>query len=209
VVATASAAAGLVLAAGAGRRYGGPKALVRWSDGRLLVERAVDVLRAAGCVPIAVVLGAAADRVRAEASLGDATLVDNPDWDSGMGSSLRAGLAALSGTGTDADTGAVAAVVQLVDTPGITPQAVRRFVALAGPAVLAVAGYGERRGHPVLLGRDHWAGIARLAAGDVGARPYLARHRDTVHIVPCADVADDTDLDVPGGPAAIGPRDLR
>lgn len=182
--------AGLVLAAGAGRRYGGPKALVRY-DGRLLVERAVDVLRAAGCAPVVVVLGAAADRVRAEASLGDAALVDNPDWSSGMGSSLRAGLVALAGTG------APAAVVQLVDTPGITPEAVRRLVALADPAVLAMAGYGERRGHPVLLGRDHWAGIAQLAAGDVGARPYLAAHADSVHIVQCGDVADDADMDTP------------
>jgi nicotine blue oxidoreductase len=198
--------AGLVLAAGAGRRYGGPKALVRY-DGQLLVERAVDVLREAGCAPIAVVLGAAADRVRAEAALGDATLVENPDWDTGMGSSLRAGLAALAGTA------APAAVVQLVDTPGITAAAVRRFVAIADPAKLAMAGYGERRGHPVLLGRDHWPGIARLAAGDLGARPYLARHAASLHIVACHDVADDTDLDVPGqqpspsgraGPAATG-----
>jgi CTP:molybdopterin cytidylyltransferase MocA len=182
--------AGLVLAAGAGRRYGGPKALVR-QDGRLLVERAVDVLRAAGCAPIVVVLGAAADRVRAEAALGGATLVENPEWDTGMGSSLRAGLAALAGTD------APAAVVQLVDTPGITAEAVRRFVAIADPDVLAMAGYGERRGHPVLLGRDHWSGIAELAEGDVGARPYLARHAESVHIVPCGDVADDTDMDTP------------
>jgi CTP:molybdopterin cytidylyltransferase MocA len=185
--------AGLVLAAGAGRRYGGPKALVRY-DGRLLVERAVEVLRAAGCAPIAVVLGAAADRVAAEASLGGVTLVDNPDWSSGMGSSLRAGLAALAATD------APATVVQLVDTPGITPEAVRRLVAFADRAalsVLAMAGYGERRGHPVLLGREHWSGIARLAVGDVGARPYLASHADSVHIVPCGDVADDTDMDVP------------
>ncbi|MBX6356757.1 MAG: nucleotidyltransferase family protein [Micromonosporaceae bacterium] len=181
---------GLVLAAGAGRRYGGPKALVRY-DGRLLVERAVDVLREAGCAPIVVVLGAASDEVRAQARLGEVTLVDNPDWPSGMGSSLRAGLAALAGTD------ASAAVVQLVDTPGISPQAVRRLAALAEPAALAMAGYGERRGHPVLLGRDHWAGIVRLAVGDQGARSYLARHADAVQIVQCGDVADDADLDTP------------
>jgi CTP:molybdopterin cytidylyltransferase MocA len=185
--------AGLVLAAGAGRRYGGPKALVRY-DGRLLVERAVDVVRAAGCAPVAVVLGAAADEVRAQARLGDALLVVNPDWSSGMGSSLRTGLAALT------DTGAVAAVVQLVDTPGITPEAVRRFVALADHEVLAMAGYGDRRGHPVLLGRDHWHGVVRLAVGDVGARPYLASHADLVRVIPCDDVADDTDLDTPSTP---------
>jgi nicotine blue oxidoreductase len=60
-----------------------------------------------------------------------------------------------------------------------------------------MAGYGERRGHPVLLGRDHWAGIVRLAVGDQGARSYLARHADAVQIVQCGDVADDADLDTP------------
>jgi hypothetical protein len=140
-----------------------------------------------------------------------------------MGSSLRAGLTALaggaSGGGALADSalgggafsdgafsdapptgvlaGVVAAVVQLVDMPGITAEAVRRLSALAEPGALAMAGYGERRGHPVLLGRDHWAAIARLALGDVGARPYLAAHAALVRVVPCADIADDTDMDLP------------
>lgn len=182
--------AGLVLAAGAGRRYGGPKALVR-RDGRLLVERAAETLRTAGCAPVLVVVGAAADRVRAEAHLGHARVVGNPDWDTGMGSSLRAGLAAL------AETGAVAAAVLLVDMPGITPAAVKRVAAGAATDTLAMGGYGDRRGHPVVLGRDHWAGVAALAEGDVGARTYLRMHAYEVTVVPCGDVADDTDLDVP------------
>lgn len=194
--ATGGLAAGLVLAAGAGRRYGFPKALVR-HDGRLLVERAVDVLRSGGCTPIAVVLGAAARRVRAEALLGEVTLVENPDWETGMGSSLRAGLVAL------AETAAPAVIIQLVDMPGITAEAVRRFVALAEPGVLATAGYADRRGHPVLLGRDHWAGVAGLAVGDVGARPYLAGYAASVRVVPCGDVADDTDLDRPPSPPRL------
>ena len=180
--------AGLVLAAGEGRRYGGPKALVR-VDGRLLVERSVALAGAGGCTPVLAVLGAAAAQVRASAELGDAILVDNPRWATGMGSSLRAGLTAL------ADTGAVAALVLLVDMPGVSAEAVRRVVALAAPDALVMAGYGERRGHPVLLGRAHWAGIAALAAGDVGARPYLRAHAAQVRVVPCGDVADDTDLD--------------
>jgi nicotine blue oxidoreductase len=180
-----------VLAAGAGRRYGGPKALVV-HQGRLLVERAVDTVRAAGCAPVVVVLGAAGDRVRARADLAGATPVDNPDWDTGMGSSLRTGLAAL------ATTGAVAAVVLLVDMPGVGPEAVRRVTAAATPDALVMAGYaGGRRGHPVLLGRDHWAGVAEAAHGDVGARPYLRAHAALVRVVPCGDVADDADLDTP------------
>jgi CTP:molybdopterin cytidylyltransferase MocA len=182
--------AGLVLAAGAGRRYGGPKALVEL-DGRLLVERAVGTLRDAGCGPLVIVLGAAAGAVSARADLGDAVTVVNEDWDTGMGSSLRAGLAALETTGADA------VIVLLVDTPGVTPAAVRRVAALAAPDALAGATYGGQPGHPVLLGRAHWAGVAASAVGDVGARRYLSAHADRVRSVPCDDVADGTDLDEP------------
>jgi CTP:molybdopterin cytidylyltransferase MocA len=182
--------AGLVLAAGAGRRYGMPKALVR-HEGRLLVDRAAEVARAGGCTPVVVVLGAAAEEVRAAADLAGAVVVENPDWDTGMGSSLRAGLSALAATD------AVAAVVLLVDMPGVTAPAVHRLASVATEDALVMAGYGERRGHPVLLGRSHWPGIAELAAGDVGARPYLRRHRAKVRVVSCRDVADDDDLDTP------------
>jgi CTP:molybdopterin cytidylyltransferase MocA len=182
--------AGLVLAAGAGRRYGGPKALVEVDD-RLLVERALGTVRAAGCAPLVVVLGAGAAEVTARADLNDAVTVVNEDWPTGMGSSLRAGLAALSGTGADA------VVVLLVDTPGVTPAAVRRVLAHAAPDALAGATYGGQPGHPVLLGRAHWAGVAESAVGDVGARRYLSAHADRVTSVPCEDVADGTDLDEP------------
>jgi nicotine blue oxidoreductase len=178
--------AGLVLAAGGGRRYGMPKALVR-SGGRLWVEQAAGTLAAAGCHDVRIVVGAAADRVRSAAPA--LRYVDNPDWPTGMASSLRAGLAAL------ADTGAVAAVILLVDMPGVTPAAVERIVAYAAPDALAIGGYGDRRGHPVLLGRDHWSGAAGAATGDRGARDYLRAHADSVRVVPVGDVADDTDID--------------
>jgi nicotine blue oxidoreductase len=187
--------AGLLLAAGAGRRYGMPKALVE-RDGRLLVERGVATLRAGGCDPVVVVLGAAADTVRERADLGGAVIVINDAWADGMGSSLRAGLAALDGTD------APATAVLLVDTPGITADAVRRVAAGAGPDVLRVATYHGKQGHPVLLGRAHWAGVAQLADGDVGARPYLAAHRAEVTRVACEDVADGADVDRPPGAGA-------
>ena len=136
-----------------------------------------------------VVLGAAADQVRADADLSGATVVVNPDWETGMGSSLRTGLAALRVTKAEA------AIVLLVDTPGVTPAAVRRLAKGAAREALAVATYHGERGHPVLLGRDHWAGVAESAVGDVGARPYLRDHPPTE--VPCEDIADGTDLDRP------------
>ncbi|MFC7550884.1 NTP transferase domain-containing protein [Plantactinospora sp. GCM10030261] len=182
--------AALVLAAGAGRRYGGPKALVRF-DGELLVERAVRTAREAGCAPVAVVIGAAAEAVRARADLGGARLVANPRWPTGMGSSLRAGLEAL------ADGDATAVVVLLVDMPGVTTPAVARLASDPEPLALRVATYGGRRGHPVLLGRAHWPGVVAAATGDMGARGYLADRAAEVLAVPCDDIADGHDVDVP------------
>ena len=170
----------MVLAAGAGRRYGMPKALVSF-DGRLLVRRAAAALSSLSRV--IVVLGAGDARVVAP----ELTYVDNSDWASGMGSSLRAGLAAVEG--------ADAAVITLVDMPGVTAAAVDRIAAYAAPDALVMGGYGDRRGHPVLLGRDHWAGVSAAAVGDRGARDYLRAH--DVRVVDVGDVADDTDLDVP------------
>jgi nicotine blue oxidoreductase len=162
-----------------------PKALVP-HDGRLFVESTVDRLRAAGCGRLVVVAGAAAERVR-RADLGDAEVVDNPDWPTGMGSSLRRGIEALR------DETAVA--VMTVDLPGVTVAAIRRVVAEVTPGVLAAATYHGRRGHPVLIGRDHWAGVHELALGDLGARAYLRSH--TVTEIPCEDVADGHDVDRP------------
>jgi CTP:molybdopterin cytidylyltransferase MocA len=177
--------AGVALAAGAGRRFGMPKALVR-HNGRLLVESTADVLRAGGCDPVIVVAGAAADEVR-KADLGDVLLVENPDWATGMGSSLRAGLTAADGMD--------AVVVLTVDLPGVTAEAVRRLAGLAAPGALAAASYDGRRGHPVLLGSEHWAGVWELATGDKGAREYLRTHE--VRDVPCEDIASGQDVDHP------------
>ncbi|MGW0086755.1 nucleotidyltransferase family protein [Streptomyces sp. NPDC003393] len=182
--------AGLVLAAGGGRRLGGrPKALLV-HRGRPLVEHAVEVLRSAGCARVHVVLGAGADDVRRRARFGGCVLVDNPDWEQGMGSSLRAGLESLSGTG------ARAALVSLVDQPGITAEAAARILAAyRGGTSLASGAYDGVRGHPVLLGADHWAGIAASATGDRGARAYLKEHADALTLVECGDVARPYDID--------------
>ncbi|MEU5399899.1 nucleotidyltransferase family protein [Streptomyces sp. NPDC005963] len=182
--------AGLLLAAGGGRRLGGrPKALLR-HRGRPLVDHAVAALHQGGCAPIHVVLGAAGARVHTEAALGGCTTIDNGDWAEGMGSSLRAGLASLT------DSGADAVLVQLVDQPGIGGAAVARVRSAYGShETLATATYGGRRGHPVLLGAAHWAAAAADARGDQGARSYLAAHASTLTLVECGDVADPADID--------------
>jgi CTP:molybdopterin cytidylyltransferase MocA len=189
--------AGLVLAAGGGRRYGMPKALVEY-QGSLLVERAVRTA-AAVCDPVLVVLGAQAVDVWRTADLTGATVQANADWESGMASSLRTGLEGLCGWPVPAGWrggGQIDAVlVQLVDMPGMTPAALERMAGHAAPDALAVASYDAVRGHPVLLGREHWAGVIGTATGDEGARRYLAT-RDVLE-VDCTGLADPADLDVP------------
>jgi CTP:molybdopterin cytidylyltransferase MocA len=187
----------LLLAAGAGRRMGGPKALVE-VDGEPRVRRALRALTDGGAAPAVVVLGARAADVRA-ALPARVEAVEAPDWASGMGASLRAGLAALARHDADA------AVVHLVDLPGVPAAAVARLVAVAGPAGLARAAYGGRPGHPVLLGRAHWAGVAAAATGDAGAREYL-RGRTDVQLVECGDLADPDDVDTPEQLAAFTTR---
>ncbi|MFH8655732.1 nucleotidyltransferase family protein [Streptomyces afghaniensis] len=184
------AVAGVLLAAGGGRRLGGrPKALLT-HRGRPLVEHGVRVLREGGCERVHVVLGARADEVRARASLPGCVLVGNPDWEQGMGTSLRAGLDSLAGTG------ATAALVSLVDQPGIGPEAVARVVtAYEGEESLVSAAYDGVRGHPVLFGAAHWAGIAATATGDRGARAYLKEHEPRITLVECGDVARPFDID--------------
>lgn len=189
--------AAVVLAAGGGRRYGMPKALVEY-DGSLLVERAVATARAV-CDPVLVVLGARAVDVWREARLDDVVVLANRDWETGMASSLRAGLEGLRGWPAPID----AALILLVDMPGMTPAAVARVAAHAGPGALAVATYDGVRGHPVLIGRDHWAGVVETATGDEGARRYLAAHEVTE--IDCTGLADPIDLDEPPEGGTVAP----
>jgi nicotine blue oxidoreductase len=191
--------AGLLLAAGGGRRLGGrPKALLPFR-GRPLVEHAVGMLRAGGCGPVHVVLGAAAAQVREQADLTGCVIVENPRWESGMGSSLRAGLASLAGAVPHPS----AAVIGLVDQPGVGAQTVARVLAAAyarGDLVSALvsAMYEGRRGHPVLIGASRWAGVAAGAGEDRGARTYLRAHAEQTVLVECGDVGDPADIDTPG-----------
>lgn len=184
--------AGMLLAAGAGRRMGMPKALVRDASGRPWLTDAVAVLLDGGCVSVTVVLGAAADEARSLVPAG-VDVVVAADWETGMGASLRAGLGALEATATDA------ALVHLVDLPDVTAEVVRRVLAAAGEGrgVLARASYDGTPGHPVLLGRGHWPAVAEGAVGDRGARDLLASG-DTL-LVECGDLATGADVDRPAG----------
>ncbi|AVV45078.1 4-diphosphocytidyl-2C-methyl-D-erythritol synthase [Streptomyces sp. P3] len=94
--------------------------------------------------------------------------------------------------------GARAVLVLLVDQPGIGPQAVARVLAAyGGESSLVSAAYDGERGHPVLFGARHWAGVAATATGDRGARAYLGEHREALTLVECGDVARPFDIDTP------------
>ncbi|MGH3721693.1 MAG: nucleotidyltransferase family protein [Pseudonocardiaceae bacterium] len=189
--------AGLLLAAGAGRRYGMPKALV---DEGAWLRRAVATLTDGGCDPVLVVVGAQADRVIPLVPEIAGTVLA-ADWADGMGASLRAGLTELL---SSAPPRVQAVVVHLVDLPDVDACVVRRLVALAGPEVVARAGFVSQPGHPVLLGRRHWADIVASARGDRGARDWLAGRPDLT-VVDCSDLAGGIDVDRPPQPSEQPP----
>jgi nicotine blue oxidoreductase len=178
---------------------GRPKALVRL-DGEPLVQRALRVLADGGCAPLVVVVGAAADDVVPLLPAGVRAVLA-PDWEEGMGASLRAGLAAIEGLDPVPD----AALVHLVDLPGVTAAAVARLAALTAADSLARAAYDAHPAHPVLLGRAHWRGVRAAATGDAGARAYLSGHPD-LELVECADLAVPDDVDTPEQLAHVAQR---
>jgi CTP:molybdopterin cytidylyltransferase MocA len=172
---------------------GGPKALVTGPDGDPWVRTAARALHEGGCGRVVVVVGAARDDVTSLlADLPWTEPVVAADWSRGMSASLAAGLGALSGTDADC------AVIGLVDTPDVGAEVVERVLAATGTsrAALGRAAYGGVPGHPVVLGRDHWAATLGMASGDRGARDYLSAAPPL--LVECEDLASGRDVDARG-----------
>jgi CTP:molybdopterin cytidylyltransferase MocA len=183
-----SSVAGVLLAAGAGTRYGMPKVLAE--DGRWL-RACVTALAGGGCDDIVVVLGAALVDVPAPAR---AVVAD--DWADGLSASVRTGVAAVD---------ASYVVLHTVDAPDVGADVVRRVLdaARSSSSGLARARYGDRPGHPVVIARTHWPDLLEGLGGDEGARAFLAGRTDVV-VVDCGDLASGQDIDVspqlPRGP---------
>lgn len=186
-----------VLAAGASRRLGTPKQLARYR-GRTLLAHAISTAQAVGCGPVVVVLGAGADTLLGEIpSHPDVRAVLNPDWASGLGSSVRvavdAALAAVSA--------APGLLLTLCDQPQVTTDLLAEIAAAhrEGHALVA-ASYDGVVGVPALFARAHFAEL-RALDGDRGARAVLHRHASRVHAVP--DAAGAWDIDTPADLARL------
>jgi nicotine blue oxidoreductase len=182
----------VLLAAGEGSRFGRPKALVELG-GQTLAERGITLLRAGGTDPVLIVTGAAQVDLRPEHQ---ARTVYNGEWRTGMGSSLRAALRALTELEAGQEIGAV--VVALADQPLVGAEAVGRLIAAyqAG-ADVAVAAYGGKPRNPVLLAREHWPEVIATATGDQGARAFLRARPELVTLVECGDTGRPDDIDTP------------
>ncbi|MGE2736484.1 nucleotidyltransferase family protein [Mycolicibacterium vaccae] len=174
---------GILLAAGAGLRFGMPKVMAH--QGAWL-SAGVEALSGGGCGDVVVVLGAAIVDVPAPARAVVAT-----NWSAGVSNSVRTGLAAMPGE-------VEFAAITTVDTPDVDAAVVRRVVqaARSSSSGLARAVYGGRPGHPVVIARRHWAELFGALRGDEGAGPFL-KGRDDVVAVDCADLASGEDVDEP------------
>lgn len=184
--------AAIVLAAGAGRRFGGPKQLAPLHDRPLLCHVVASASAVPRLDPVVVVLGAHADQIRAAVDLSGLRVVDCAGWQEGQAASLRAGVAAAG----DVD----AAIILLADMPFVTPQVIAGAADhLTGRWDAVRTTYGGRPGHPVALGRRVLREVPRLR-GDVGARELLGEFRvrqwEAGHLCDPADIDTQEQLEV-------------
>ncbi|HET7479039.1 MAG TPA: nucleotidyltransferase family protein [Rubrobacteraceae bacterium] len=178
----------ILLAAGAGSRFGGGKLLAELY-GRPLIEHALATLRDSPVDETVVVVGPDAEKLREVCEPFGARVVENLEWELGQSTSVLAGLRAMDG-------GARAAVVLLGDQPLVGAGAVERLItAFEAGARVAVATYGGKRRNPVLFSREVWPLLLEELSGDEGARAVLRNHPDWVTEVPCDGVADPADVD--------------
>jgi molybdenum cofactor cytidylyltransferase len=204
-----SGVAAVVLAAGMSRRMGTPKQLLRMGDETIL-ERTLKNVRASNSSEIILVLGHAAEDVQKTIATEGLKVVVNPDYEQGMGTSLRSGLAAV---GSDAK----AAIIALADQPWISPDTFNRLIEChqeCKPQII-VPMYKGFRGNPVLLDRSVFHEMQALQ-GDVGCRAIFGDHTAGIRKLPVDDAGILLDIDsrsdfetlgVQGGGTGItGPR---
>jgi molybdenum cofactor cytidylyltransferase len=181
----------VVLAAGLSSRMGTPKQLLKF-QGQTLLRRAALAALGAGCRPVVVVTGAHAGRTREELRGLDVLEVSNALWESGMASSVRAGVDAL----LEADADASAVVLTLCDQPHVTSEIIAALVVAhqATGSLVVASEYGEGFGVPALFGRALFPELMRLE-GREGAKRVIKRHAREARFVPFP--GGETDVDTP------------
>jgi molybdenum cofactor cytidylyltransferase len=198
-VPAAPTVAAVLLAAGASRRMGGPnKLLARIGSGAPMVRVTAEALVEAGVQPMIVVTGRDAGAVEQALQGLDVRFVQNADYESGLASSLRAGVAAVPED-------AAGVLVALGDMPLVGAKVVRRLAAGFNPAegrLICVPVHQGRRGNPVLFSRRFLQELMALT-GDEGARSLLARHPEDVAEIEAGSTTIFADFDTPESLAAL------
>ncbi|HUP16848.1 MAG TPA: nucleotidyltransferase family protein [Acidimicrobiia bacterium] len=170
--------AALVLAAGGSSRLGAPKQLLRWGDTTLL-GHVLDTLRGLPFDEVFVVIGANGDEILDQVDLSGTSVIENPEWEEGMASSLRVGLDAVLRLSR-----ADAVVIFLGDQPDISEEVVNGLIEArrSTKRQAIVPKYRYVWGNPVLVERSLWPRLMSLE-GDEGAKRLLQAHPDWVHEV--------------------------
>ena len=186
-----SGVSAVVLAAGMSTRMGCIKQLLRIAE-KTLLETVLDNLRSSRVDEIIVVLGGSAEAIRQQIPLKDTRVVINEEYQKGMGTSLRAGVAAI-GSSSDA------ALIVLADQPFVRPETFDRLTDSysAQKPHAAIPVYRGFRGNPTLLDRSLFPEIMMLA-GDIGCRAIFGNHTENILKVPVDDIGVLLDVDTPG-----------
>lgn len=183
---------GVVLAAGQSRRMGQTNKLTMLVDGTPMVARVVDTLQQGGVERVIVVTGHEPDEIRDALSGCDVEFAHNPDFEEGMGTSVRAGVSAL---GEDVD----GALIALADMPWVALDVIDRLVAAFSPDAevsIYIPMYGKKRGNPVLWGAQRFPELCELA-GDVGGKVLFRRHPEAIRYVDVESAGVNIDVDTP------------
>jgi molybdenum cofactor cytidylyltransferase len=187
----------VILAAGASSRMGTPKQLLEYG-GRTLVRRAALAAHEAGCNPVVVVTGAHGEELKEELHGLNLRAANNPEWESGMGSSIRAGIQAV----VKANDKITALVLMLCDQPFVTSDVLRGLITAhreTGREIVA-SSYGVTIGVPALFGKPFFTELVRLESG-AGAKRVIRRHLTQVHLLPFPQ--GEVDLDTPADFACL------
>ena len=190
--------AAVVLAAGRSTRMGAINKMLAEIGGKPLVRIAVEQAIASRAKPVIVVTGHEREKVEATLKGLPVHLVHNPDFSEGLGSSLKAGIAAVP---EEAD----AAIVCLGDMPQVDAALINRLIAAFDPergALVVVPSIEGRRGNPVVWSRRFFHDLMTIQ-GDVGARHLIGNYAEAVVEVPVAGEAALTDVDTPESLSAV------